>query len=341
VDREQRDLRDAVRGLLARGGGWKGLCAQIGVAGLVIPQRYGGAGAGLAEAGIVLAELGRELTGSPMLGSAALAASAVLASGDEAACERLLPPIADGTVAALAWTTQAGRWEPSEVAFTGGLTGGLTGQAHYVLDGDTAQILLAATSEGLVEVDLDGPGVSRSPAATLDQTRRLAVVRLEGARGRRIGGGDAVPALAAARDAACVAIAAEAAGAAERALELTVSYTKDRVQFGRPIGAFQALQHRMADMHVLVESARSLWCAAAAGADTAADAGPMLAAAAKVYCCDALTTVAAEMIQLHGAMGVTWEHPAHLYFKRAHGAALLFGSPERHAARIAASVLGR
>jgi alkylation response protein AidB-like acyl-CoA dehydrogenase len=337
VDREQRDLRDAVRGLLARGGGWKGLCAQIGVAGLVIPQRYGGAGAGLAEAGIVLAELGRELTGSPMLGSAVLAASAVLASGDEAACERLLPPIADGTVAALAWTTQAGRWDPSEVAFTCGLTG----QAHYVLDGDTAQILLAATPEGLIEVDLDGPGVSRAPAAALDETRTLAVVRLEGASGRPIGDGNVAAALAAARDAAGVALAAEAAGAAKRALELTVEYTRTRVQFGRPIGAFQALQHRMADMHVLVESARSLWRAAAADADAEAGVDPMLAVAAKVYCCDALASVAAEMIQLHGAMGVTWEHPAHRYFKRAHGSGLLFGAPSWHVDRIASYVLGR
>jgi alkylation response protein AidB-like acyl-CoA dehydrogenase len=338
VNVEQRDLRDAVRGLLARGGGWRELCAQIGVAGLVIPERYGGAGAGLTEAGIVASELGRELAGSPMLGSGVLAASAVLASGDEAACERLLPPIADGTVAALAWTTEAGRWDPSEAAFTCARTG-VTGQAHYVLDGEGARILLAATSEGLVEVDLDGPGVSRAPAATLDETRRLAVVQLEGARGRRIGDRNATEALAAARDAACVALAAEATGAAERALELTVEYTRARVQFGRPIATFQALQHRMANMHVLVESARSLWRAAADGADSGAGDDPMLAAAAKVYCCDALTSVAAEMIQLHGAMGVTWEHPAHRYFKRAHGAALLFGSPERHAARIAAHLL--
>ena len=129
-------------------------------------------------------------------------------------------------------------------------------------------------------------------------------------------------------------------GAAQRALELTVAYTKVRVQFGRPIGSFQALQHRMADLHVLAESARSLsYAAAFAAAENAADLG-LRAAAAKAYCSESLTRVAGQMIQLHGAIGITWEHDAHRYFKRAHGAGQLFGSPAEHVARVAAAVVG-
>jgi alkylation response protein AidB-like acyl-CoA dehydrogenase len=184
----------------------------------------------------------------------------------------------------------------------------------------------------------------------MDTTRRLAVVRLDGAAARHLGPArDGRQALARARDLACIALSAEQAGAAQRALELTVAYTKVRVQFGRPIGSFQALQHRMADLHVMVESARSLCYAAAFSAaevdgDAAASAGDparlsLLAAAAKAHCSHALTRAAAEMIQMHGAIGITWEHDAHRYFKRAHGAAQLFGRPDEHIARVAAALI--
>jgi alkylation response protein AidB-like acyl-CoA dehydrogenase len=170
----------------------------------------------------------------------------------------------------------------------------------------------------------------------MDTTRRLAVARLDGTAGRPVGDRAA---LARARDLTCIALSAEQVGAAQRALELTVAYTKDRVQFGRPIGSFQALQHRMADLHVLVESARSLSYAAASAAAEGADGLGLHAAAAKAYCSEALARVAAEMIQLHGAIGITWEHDAHRYFKRAHGSAHLFGRPSEHIARIAAAVI--
>jgi hypothetical protein len=362
---EQRDLRDAVRGLLARqqrrapGDGddgrplWPRLCGEIGVAGLAIPQRYGGAGAGPVETHIVMEELGRDLTGSPLLGSGVLAAQALLASGDAAACERLLPAIADGsTVAALAWAGEAGRWDPGEAACDAGPagTGGpggtgweLAGEAHHVLDGDAAGVLLAAARApdgiALFEVDPDQRSVSRRAATTMDTSRRLAVVRLDGAAGRPAGSGTGRAALARARDLACIALSAEQVGAAQRALELTVAYTKVRVQFGRPIASFQALQHRMADLHVMVESARSLSYAAAAAAAGGADDLGLRAAAARAYCSETLARVAGEMIQLHGAIGITWEHDAHRYFKRAHGAAHLFGRPSEHVARIAAAVI--
>jgi len=345
-----RDLRDAVRGLLASAGGaggaggaaWGRLCREVGVAGLAIPERYGGAGGGTAEVGAVMEELGRELMPSPMLGSTVLAAQALLSSGDEAACERLLPAIAGGSAtAALAWTTPAGRWS---VAETGCRAAGarLDGEAHYVLDGAGADVLLVAAGAGLFaagaglfEVDLGQDGVSRTGSVTMDPARALAVVRLTGARGRRVGG-DVTGALERARDLACLALAAEQAGAARRALELTVEYALTRVQFGRVIGSFQALQHRLADLHVLVESAVAL--SRAAAADQGPGLGPR-AAAAKVYCCEAAMRTAAEMIQLHGAIGITWEHPAHRYLKRAHGALHLFGGSAQHTAAIAASLI--
>jgi alkylation response protein AidB-like acyl-CoA dehydrogenase len=364
---EQRDLRDAVRGLLTRqqrreeGSGrslWPRLCGEIGAAGLAIPERYGGAGAGPAETHIVMEELGRALRPSPLLGSAVLTAQALLAAADEAACQRLLPGIAAGTaIGAVAWTGPAGRWDPGEAACEARLSPGgwaLTGEAHYVLDGDVADVLLAAarTPDGiaLFEVDPLGGGVTRAAVTAMDTTRRLAVVRLAGAAGQPIGTGggpggstrystDASIALARARDLACIALSAEQVGAAQRALELTVAHAQTRVQFGQAIGGFQALQHRMADLHVLVESARALSYAAADAAGDAPDL-TLRAAAAKAYCSEVLLKAAGEMIQLHGAIGITWEHDAHRYLKRAHGAAQLFGQPAGHIARIATAMLG-
>jgi len=204
-------------------------------------------------------------------------------------------------------------------------------------------VLLAAarTPDGvaLFEVDPRGRGVTRAAVTTMDTTRRLAIVGLDRAPARPTGAGTAEAALALARDLACIALSAEQVGAAQRALELTVAYTKVRVQFGQAIGSFQALQHRMAGLHVLVESARSLsYAAADAAAGGAADLG-LRAAAAKVYCSEALARVAGEMIQLHGAIGITWEHDAHRYLKRAHGASQLFGRPSEHVARVAAAVI--
>ncbi len=362
---EQRALRDAVRGLLAGPGDgpgheqalWRRLAGEIGVAGLGVPERYGGAGAGPVETHIVLEELGRRLTPSPMLGSAVLAAQILLCSGDDAACRRLLPAIAGGAVATVAWTGAAGHWDPGEVACRAAAGPGtgtgdparpgwvLNGEAHHVLDGDWADILLVAArapdGTALFEVDPDQGGVACAAVTTMDSTRRLATVRLAGAAGHRVGDGTARAALARARDLACVALSAEQVGAARQALEMTVAYTKVRVQFGRAIAGFQALQHRMADLHVLVESARSAsYAAAVAAAEDAPDLG-LRAAAAKVYCSEALQRVAAETIQLHGAIGVTWEHDAHRYLKRAHGAAQLFGQPGEHVARIATALIDR
>ncbi len=358
LTREQDDLRAAVRGLLDRYPAgpdagdaaedrlWQRLCAEIGVGGLAIPERFGGSGAGPVEVHVVMEELGRSLTPSAMLGSAVLAAGTLLAAGDEAACQRLLPGLADGSqTAALAWTTEAGRWDPARVACRASATAAsgwiVTGETHYVLDGARASVLLVPARLpdgriGLFDVLPRQPQVTRAACTSVDGSRRLSVVRLDAARARRIG--DAIS-LDQVRDAACIALTAEQAGAAAAALALTVAYTKVRVQFGRPIGSFQALQHRMAEMHVLVQSARSLSYAAAEAAERGAADTALRAAAAKAYCSEALQQVSAEMIQLHGAIGMTWEHVAHRYFKRAHGAAMLFGAPADHVGRVASAVI--
>jgi alkylation response protein AidB-like acyl-CoA dehydrogenase len=361
---EQVLLRDAVRGLLAShagpdsgadspgargydGGLWRRLCGEIGVAGLLVPECYGGAGGSLADVLVVMAELGRALAPVPMLGSAVLS-TAVLLEADDDTAGRLLPALADGTtVAALAWASQDGLWDPGQAAFRASQdpAGGwrLSGEAHYVLDGDVAGVLLVAAHApdevAVFEVDPAAAGVTRRAVTTMDSTRRLSLVQLSNAAGRPVGCGP--DGLARARDLACLALAAEQAGAARRALEQTVAYTRNRVQFGRPIGSFQALQHRMADLHVLTESAWSLcWAAAQDSGENGDQAGPGLrAAAARAYCSEALLRVAGQMIQLHGAIGVTWEHDAHRYFKRAHGAGQLFGPPSAHLARIADALL--
>lgn len=359
MESERQALREAVRGLLAKHSPaaavraaiespdgydhklWARLCMEIGVAGLGIPEQYGGLGAGSLETHIVLDELGRTLTPSPMLGCAVLAAQALVYSGDEAACRRLLPAIAAGDhLAALAWAPPTGHWDPDDVAFMATPTGRLSGEAHYVLDGRLADTLLVAargdTGVGLYEVDPRATGVTRRAVTTMDLTRRLAVVTLDGVPGRRLGTGNPLGPL---RDLACVALSAEQVGATTRALELTVEYARTRVQFGRPIGAFQAIQHRLADLHVLAESARSISYAAATALSTGAPDAGRLAATAKVACSEAFERVAAEMIQLHGGIGITWEHDAHLYFKHAHSTAYLFGHPREHVHRLATTVL--
>ncbi|MFI6060653.1 acyl-CoA dehydrogenase family protein [Streptomyces sp. NPDC051286] len=347
---EQEELRSAVRAVLGRHAGeaaWRPLTEQIGVAGLAVPEEYGGAGCGAKEVHVVVEELGRELSPVPYLGSAVLVVQAVLASGDAAACGRLLPELASGaTVGTLAWA-ERGSWDPSAVRAeaTPGPGGRwrITGIKEHVLDGAEAEVLLVAARSGagvsLFEVPGDGTGVDRAATVTMDSTRTQARVVLTEAEGRLVGTeGEGDRVLAHVLDLACTALAAEQVGAASRCLELTLAYAEERVQFGRPIGSFQAVKHRLADAYVLVESARS----AALGASFAAAAGdPELtrrAAAAKSACSETFSAVAGEMIQLHGGIGITWEHDAHRYFKRAHGSAQLFGPPAWHRARLAADL---
>ena len=327
---EQLALRDAVRALLNRRSDprtaaesplghdpalWTTLCAEIGVAALAIPENRGGVGASIAETCVVAGELGRTLTPAPLLGSAVLAAQALLELDDQ----QLLPEIANGRIAALAHTADCTAENDR-----------LTGEARYVLDGDIADILLVPARVdgelGLFQV----ADAEREFTPGMDITRRLATVRLNDTPGRRIGG-DASKAIRHAVDTACVVLAAEQVGAMQQCLDLTVEYARTRVQFGRPIGGFQALKHRMADLHVLVETARS----AALAAIDDREKAPV----AKIYCAEAFQQVTSEMIQLHGGIAITWEHDAQLFFKRAHGSAQLFGDPAGYVSRLAATAL--
>ncbi|WP_426367765.1 acyl-CoA dehydrogenase family protein [Streptomyces sp. E-08] len=347
---EQEELRSAVRAVLGRHPGeaaWRPLTGQIGVAGLAVPEEYGGAGYGAGEVHVVMEELGRELSPVPYLGSAVLTVPALLASGDREACARLLPDLASGAVVgALAWA-EHGSWDPSAVraeatARPGG-TWRITGTKDHVLDGAEAGVLLVAARTGadvsLFEVPVDGAGVARSAAVTMDSTRAQARVVLTEAEGRLVGAeGEGEGVLAHVLDLACTALAAEQVGAAARCLDITLAYARERVQFGRPIGSFQAVKHRLADAYVLVESARSAALGASFAAAAADPALTRLAAGAKSACSEAFSAVAGEMIQLHGGIGITWEHDAHRYFKRAHGSSRLFGPPAWHRARLAAEL---
>ncbi|WP_205571321.1 acyl-CoA dehydrogenase family protein [Streptomyces sp. YIM 130001] len=350
---EQDELRAAVRKLLERtegGAAWGPLTGQIGVAGLAVPEEYGGAGGGARDVYVVMEELGRALSPVPFLGSSVLAAGALLTSGDRGACGRLLPALADGrSVGTLAWAEQ-GSWEPEAIRAEAvrKARGGwrISGVKDHVLDGGgesgTQLLLVAARSEGgvtLFEVPVGGAGVQREALVTMDQTRCQARWLFADAEARPVGAdGDGERVLRHVRDLSCAALAAEQTGAAGRCLELTVQHVLQRVQFGRPIGSFQAVKHRLADAYVLVESARSAALGAARAADEDPAALPRLAAVAASVCAEAYAVVAGEMIQLHGGIGITWEHDAHRYFKRAHGAGQLFGSAAVHRARLAADI---
>ena len=321
---------------------WSVLCEQVGAAALAIPEEYGGAGFSLFETHLVLEELGAALTPSPLLGSGIVAAGALLRTGDSTLCRELLPGIAAGTtVASVVWGPG---WPTTPEAWTGVTAedGRLHGSAGLVLDGDTADVLLVvartASGLGLFRVDPTQPAVRRTRTPAMDLTLRLATVELDGAAGDLVA--DGVEAwLPALRDLAGVAVTGLQVGALQRCLDMTVAYSKERVQFGRPIGSFQALKHRMADMLVDVETSRSVSWAAAWSAATHAPDVAEKAALAKSWCSEALSRVAGEMVQLHGGIAITWEHDAHLYFKRAHALSQLFGQPHEHVRRLHAAYL--
>ena len=365
VSAEQEELRASVRRFLAdrapmsrvrelMDGGetdwavWEQAGTQLGLQGLAIPESYGGAGFSFAEQAVVLEEFGAALYGGPYLASAVLAATALLASPDEGARRGLLPDIASGqTVATLAFTEDGGSWDPAAIRLSAvkdgpGVDGAwrLDGHKSFVLDGAAAGLILvaAATDAGLslFAVEAAAAGLARSALPALDQTRQLARLEFAGVTGRLIGSpGDGAAALDRALDVAAVALAAEQLGGAQRALDMAVEYAKVRRQFDRPIGSFQAIKHRCADLLLEVESLRSaVGYAAAAVAEGSAEI-PVLASLAKAYASETYFHVAAENIQIHGGIGFTWEHDAHLYFKRAKASELFLGDGAYHRERLA------
>ncbi|HET9442494.1 MAG TPA: acyl-CoA dehydrogenase family protein [Acidimicrobiales bacterium] len=321
---------------------WAQMGEQLGLQGLAVPEEYGGSGFGWVEVGIVMEEMGRALLPAPFLATVGLATSALLASGDEAAMADYLPGIAAGdTVATLAVTEPDGRWGTDAVSLTAVADGDgwrLEGTKSFVLDGHTADLVLVAARAGgdggglsLLAVDGGAEGLTRTPLSTMDMTRKQARLEFAGTPARLVGeAGGAGAGLSRALDLAAVLLAAEQVGGAQRCLEMAVDYAKVRVQFGRPIGSFQAVKHKCAEMYVAVESARAaayyaMFTAAAGGDDL-----PVVASLAKSFCSEAYFSAAAENIQIHGGIGFTWEHPAHLYFRRAKSSELLLGEPAYH-----------
>jgi 3-oxochol-4-en-24-oyl-CoA dehydrogenase len=342
-----RSAEPAIRRLMETAAGYDpavwAQAAGLGLPGLLIPERYGGGGATAVELGVVLEEMGAVLYCGPFLATAALATTALLEMADEQAAAAYLPGIAAGTtIATLAWAGPdlAGSALSAERG-PGGWT--VCGTAGVVLDGAAADLVLAAArtdaGPGLFAVTGPDPTLVRTPLTTLDQTRKLARLRFEHTPAALIGAaGSAAAPLGRTADLAALYLAAEQLGGAARVLSDAVGYARTRVQFGRAIGSFQAVKHRCADLLIEVESARSvvyhgLWTAAH-------DPGgvPAAASLARSVASDAYQRAAAGNIQIHGGIGFTWEHPAHLYLKRAKSSQLLLGSPARHRARLAEQV---
>ncbi|WP_094288061.1 acyl-CoA dehydrogenase family protein [Mycobacterium lehmannii] len=273
---------------------WTLLCEQVGAAALVVPEELGGAGGELADAAVVLEELGKALVPTPLLGT--ILAELALLAGDEPDTEAL-EGMAEGTS-----------------------VGTVVFDPDYVINGDIADVVIGADGDRMAR----WTELTANRLDAMDLTRRLA--RVEVQQSTDIGSD---PGLA---DTAALLLAAEQIGAASRCLDLTVQYTKDRVQFGRPIGSFQALKHRMADMYVAVQAARAVVDEAIAAPS------PTSAALARFSASEAFTNVAAEAVQMHGGIAITWEHDIQLYFKRAHGSAQLLGPPRDHLRRLESEV---
>jgi alkylation response protein AidB-like acyl-CoA dehydrogenase len=331
---------------------WKQLSAELGWTAVTIPEEYDGLGLSCVELVALLEVMGRHLLCSPFFASVCLAGNALLVAGDEAQKREHLPGIAGGeTRATLAWTEADGRWDADGIAAVARADGAdfvLDGVKTFVPDGHCADLLIvAARQEGstgeaglcLFAVPADTAGIERRPLTTMDQGRRQAEIRLRGVRvpadallGEE---GAAWPALAKTRDLAAVALAAEQVGGAQKCLDMAVDYAKERVQFGRPIGSFQAIKHKCADMMVEVESARSAAYYAGCVAAEDGDELPSVAALAQATCSDSYFHCAAESLQIHGGVGFTWEYDVHLYLKRARSSEILLGDAAFHRERVA------
>lgn len=315
---------------------WQQL-ASLGILGLIVDEAHGGAGAGPLELELVMEEIGAALVCGPFLSSAVLSAALLAALGDAHAQERHLPAIANGsTIATVALTGPKATWTEDGVAVTAAADGAggwkLKGTAAFVTHGQIANVLFVVARGpdglGIFEVDPKAQGVSLAALATFDHTLRLADIAFDGAPARRLKvAGPGWEAVEQALDVVRVALAGEQAGAARKVVEFTVDYVKNRFQFGRPVGGFQAVKHMAADL--LLESEGAISAArhaARALAEGANDAKASISLAA-FACADAFTTITATAIQMHGGIAFTWAHPAHLYLRRARADAQLFGTP--------------
>lgn len=330
--------------------------AQLGWQGLILPEEYGGAGLDFVDLIVVLEEMGRVVLPGPFLSTAVYAAVTLLDAATDEQKERWLPDIASGrALATVAHMEPNGRWDADGIeaaATRDGESYRIDGTKLFVPDGHVADLLIvAARTPGstrrdgvsLFCVERDAPGLSVTPLQSMDQTRRLAEVKLDGVvvdAGARLGElGAGWGTLERLSDRAKVALCAEMCGGAQRVLDMSVEYAKVREQFGKPIGSFQAIQHKCADMMVQVESAKSATYYAAWAVAGDVDDAPLAAAMAKAYCSDAYRVVAGEGIQIHGGIGFTWEHDMHIYFKRAKSSEVSFGDGAWNRELVAQQIL--
>ncbi|MDE3007841.1 MAG: acyl-CoA/acyl-ACP dehydrogenase [Acidobacteriota bacterium] len=341
---EEKSPETEVRRLMATEDGydpavWEQMAKELALQGLGIPETYGGQGFGPVELYVVFEEMGAALLCSPYFSSVALAANALLHVGTEENRATYLPDIASGeTIATLALTDDAGQWDLSTTSTTASQVNGawtISGVRSFVTDGALASLILvpAMTPAGLslFAVQGDADGLSRDRLPTMDQTRKQSRLVLTNTPATLIGeAGGALAGLETTLQLAAAALAAEQVGGAQRVLNNSVAYAKERVQFGRPIGSFQAIKHKCADMLLDVESAKSAAYYAAYCAQELNDELPIAASLAKSFCSEAYFHCAAENIQIHGGIGFTWEHHAHLYFKRAKSSELFLGDPAYH-----------
>ncbi|HWB68237.1 MAG TPA: acyl-CoA dehydrogenase family protein [Mycobacteriales bacterium] len=321
---------------------WKQLSEQLGLTGLAIPEQYGGVGMTAMELAVVFEEFGRALYTGPFFATVGLAANLLLASADEAAKSEWLPKIAAGDVlATVALTEESSSWDLDSLAVTANQSGGewrLSGSKWYVVDGGVADLILVVARAddgiGVFAVTGDADGLTREPMVTMDQTRKMARLTFAGTAAERLAtpGAETV---ARGLQLAAVALAAENIGGAQRCLEMSAAYANERVQFGRPIGSFQAVKHKLANMLIEVEQAKSASYFAAREAGNDGEDLALAASLAKSYTSDVFVHAAADTIQIHGGIGFTWEHSAHLYFKRAKTNQLMLGSPAYHRELVA------
>jgi alkylation response protein AidB-like acyl-CoA dehydrogenase len=319
---------------------WKQLASELGLCGIHIPEELGGSGFTFVELGIVLEEMGRELLCAPFFSSICLGANAILNAGTDDEKRALLPGIASGEVrATLAFTEPSGDWTLDGITLSAS-RGKLTGTKTYVLDGHTADLIVVAARNGdgisFFTVGGDAAGLTRNPLGTLDMTRKQAELVFDGVDATPLGpSGSGTDALRKTLEQAAVCLASECVGGSEKTMDMAVQYAKDRYQFGRPIGSFQSIKHKCADMLLRLESAKSAAYYAAWAATEDNEEVSVAASLAKAYCTESYFTNSRENIQVHGGIGFTYEHDAHLYYRRAKTAELFLGDPTYHRELIA------
>lgn len=331
---------------------WEQIGTELGWACVHIPEEYGGLGLSYVDLVVLLEASGEHILCSPFFATVALAANTILCVGTAEQKAARLPAIAEGTqTATLAFAEADGQWDADGIATTATPDGDgwvLEGKKAWVIDGHSADMLLVVArqpgtsgEEGLCVFAFDGntDGVSREALTTMDQTRRLAEIKFSGVRvgpDSCIGEcGKAWPGLRRTLDLAAIALAAEQVGGAQKCLDMSVAYAKEREQFGRVIGSFQSIKHKAADMMIAVESARSALYYAACIVDDASDDLSSNASLAKAWCSEAYFKCAGDAIQIHGGVGFTWEYDQHLHFKRARASEAWLGTPSYHRERIA------